>query len=106
MGYQNCQLHIAHTNTKLANLDVLPEVLHASFVVLIPRPLAPIDGYFPRHIQTVQRFVCKVLNAVDIRLADLVTLSTVIQIVPRNRGCDRNKNEPVPRGKLGSFVKP
>lgn len=63
-----------------ADLDVLPKVFHTLVIVVVSRPSSSIDSHLSRIFKPVNWLLCQMLYFVDIRLANALALSTIVDI--------------------------
>ena len=90
----------------VANLDVLPEVPHASVIVLVTQPFRAIHCDLAREFHAAERLRREILDLFHILLADLLTLLAVVDVVSRDSRGDGEEDEPIAGGDTRSFVKP
>lgn len=95
-----------HEKSKNADLDVLPEVPEALVVVLVCGPFRTIDGHLAELLEWICRYFGKMLDFIDVFLANLFALSAVVDIEAYDRGRDGEKDEPVSGRHFGAFVEP
>ena len=106
MGYRTPISQNTQRRERSANLDVLPEVSHASVIVLVTQPFRAVHGDLARELHAAQGLRREVLDLVHILLADLLALLAVVDVVARDSRGDREKDEPVARGQTRAFVEP
>ena len=64
----------------MADLDVLPKVSHTLVIVFVSRPSSSIDSHFSRDFKRVNWLLCQMFYFVDIRLTNVLALSTIVDI--------------------------
>ena len=89
-----------------SDLHVLPEVFHTSVVILVSGPPRAVDCDQTGKLHATHRLHGKVLDFVDIFLANLLALLSVIDVVSSDHRRDGEKDEPVTRREARSLVKP
>lgn len=80
-----------------SDLDVLPEVPHASVILLVSHPFRAIDGDQTRELHAAHGLLGKILDLLDILLTDLLALLAVVDVVARDGRSDGEEDEPVAR---------
>lgn len=80
-----------------SDLDVLPEVPHASVILLVSDPFRAIDGDQTGQLHAAHGLLGKILDLLDILLADLLALLAIVDVVARDSRSDREEDEPVTR---------